>query len=716
MKNTMNVGTKSYTGLVVRNQEYAIRKAIYDAPTKILTREFIQNTMECEKVTKVCIGEIEVKGFSAKKFYIINNGKGMSAKEISNLREIYGSHKNPDGDLQGNNNTGARVISLKTNMLGTIFISKHNGEINGCIFTRDEKYNTDFRLISTKNKSIKGFINDKYNLMKDYSYLLGENCEDQDWTIVITLGNEKNQNTFIKPDAYANMDYENYVNELMLNRYYKKVNTFKDDTQMIEFFIDGKQIAFTKDAIDSVKGQSWEFSSNVAKYEVKYSENWGKVIPKSFIVYQNEMFEVVSQAYQNNPFIENSSSFMRDLGAINLRDNLSIVITPLKTKDFIMTHLRDQLKYNNEYKNEQVKLSHFIEDFRTCADASLKKLIEDSNKNKSFDNISKELMDELMNNLIDNDRDLSGKFKNHQKTKRTIKEKDDSIQVEENQIDNSFLDLLDKYPLIRYNLTLSSLEKNIPEEELKEMVKEFIKYSNKVCNKIKRNEMSNILDTLKVLLSKSNYLLTKSISNVLSDLTTIKSNIIDQEDTLNIYMDLIKYFLNELKHDIGESKSEDKNGLDNEHNTNILKPLEVDLLNKEDWNIIYKDIEKLEENKDRQASDFFAIYSDRRVSINIEHKFFTRIQEDFIEDYLKRNFVEDIDFIKDNFRKKVSVTFGYLCAYYNMFDFLVPEELVLKNEENNISSYLDFISAEHLLSSKLEITRVLERELKNTLL
>ena len=245
-------------------------------------------------------------------------------------------------------------------------------------------------------------------------------------------------------------------------------------------------IAFTKDAIDSVKGQSWEFSSNVAKYEVKYSENWGKVIPKSFIVYQNEMFEVVSQAYQNNPFIENSSSFMRDLGAINLRDNLSIVITPLNTKNFSMTHLRDQLKYVNN-KNEQVKLSHFIEDFRSYADASLKKLIEDSNKNKSFDNISKELMDELMNNLIDNDRDLSGKFKNHQKTKRTIKEKDDSIQVEENQIDNSFLDLLDEYPLIRYNLTLSSLEKNIPEDELKEMVKEFIKYSNKACNKIKRN-------------------------------------------------------------------------------------------------------------------------------------------------------------------------------------------------------------------------------------
>ena len=63
MNNTMNVGTKSYNGLVVRNQEYAIRKAIYDAPTKILTREFIQNTMECEKVTKVCIGEIEVNQY-----------------------------------------------------------------------------------------------------------------------------------------------------------------------------------------------------------------------------------------------------------------------------------------------------------------------------------------------------------------------------------------------------------------------------------------------------------------------------------------------------------------------------------------------------------------------------------------------------------------------------------------------------------------------------
>ena len=62
MKNTMNVGTKSYTGLVVRNQEYAIRKAIYDAPTKILTREFIQNTMECEKVTKVCKLQFQAGG------------------------------------------------------------------------------------------------------------------------------------------------------------------------------------------------------------------------------------------------------------------------------------------------------------------------------------------------------------------------------------------------------------------------------------------------------------------------------------------------------------------------------------------------------------------------------------------------------------------------------------------------------------------------------
>ena len=89
--------------------------------------------MSKKKVTKVCIGEIEVKGFSAKKFYIINNGKGMSLKEISDLREIFGSNKNPTRDLQGNNNTGARVISLKANMLGTIFISKHNGEINGWV-------------------------------------------------------------------------------------------------------------------------------------------------------------------------------------------------------------------------------------------------------------------------------------------------------------------------------------------------------------------------------------------------------------------------------------------------------------------------------------------------------------------------------------------------------------------------------------------------------
>ena len=94
MNNTMNIETKSRNGLVVRDQDFMISRIITDAPTKILTREFVQNTMECEKVTKVCIGEIEVKGFSAKKFYIINNGKGMSLKEISDLREIFGSNKN----------------------------------------------------------------------------------------------------------------------------------------------------------------------------------------------------------------------------------------------------------------------------------------------------------------------------------------------------------------------------------------------------------------------------------------------------------------------------------------------------------------------------------------------------------------------------------------------------------------------------------------------
>ena len=63
------------------------------------------------------------------------------------------------------------------------------------------------------------------------------------FAILLKLVNGLSRMSFIKDEyflndlsdnfPFLNMDYENYVNELMLNRYYKKVNTFKDDTQMI---------------------------------------------------------------------------------------------------------------------------------------------------------------------------------------------------------------------------------------------------------------------------------------------------------------------------------------------------------------------------------------------------------------------------------------------------------------------------------------------------
>ena len=709
---------KVYNGLNIKDADFAIKKEILEAPTKILTREFIQNTMECEEVTKVCIGEIEVKGFNEKKFYIINNGKGMNLTSISKLRDVYGSDKNIERRLDGNNNTGARIISLKANLLGTIFVSKCNGEINGCIFTRDNQYNVDFNIIDSSKKHFTGYTSDKYNILKDYSYLLGEDKLDQDWTIVITLGNQKNQNTFLKPDFFSKDDSENYIEELMLNRYYQKANTYKDDSKKIEFFIKDQKVEFTKDLIANVKGQSWEFTSPLAKYEVKHSENWGKIIPKSFIVYQNEMFEVVSQGYQNNPFIDNSSSFMRDLGAINLRDNLSIVITPLKSKDFTMNHLRDQLRYNSLEKNEQVKLSHFIDDFKTHADSSLKKMIEDSNKNKNFGSISKELMDELIQNLIESDVDLEGKSKKYQKKNKTKKNEDNIQEIETiEEKEKNFLYLLEEYPLIRYNVKQIAIEKNLSEEDLKERVREFIKYSRKQFNKIKKNELTDVLDTLKLLLNKSDSLSIKSVYNVLNDLTTIKVNVITNEEKLIDYTNLLLYFLEELKQDLGDNKVEDLNGVDNHHNINMIKPLDVDLLSKKDWITIFKDIEDLEENKDKKCFDYFAIYSKRNVSINIEHKFFKRLKEDFIEDYLRKNLIEDISYLEDGFETKIKTIMGYLCAYYTMFNFIVEEDLVLKeNDSIDLNAYINYLTAEHMLSSKLEISRVIERELKNSIL
>ena len=128
-------------GFEVEDKDFMWSRIIGDTPTDKVVREIFQNTMENENTNQVVCGEMKIKDMKGKKFYMINNGKGID--NIKKLEKLFGSEKNKDRKYNGNNNTGVRLMGAAANKLGTAFITKYNGVISAFFMNRpfENSYN-----------------------------------------------------------------------------------------------------------------------------------------------------------------------------------------------------------------------------------------------------------------------------------------------------------------------------------------------------------------------------------------------------------------------------------------------------------------------------------------------------------------------------------------------------------------------------------------------
>lgn len=657
--------------LKTRDENQRNQKDIELAPRDKVIREFYQNVIECPEATKAFVGPILVDGFDVPKQCFINNGRGMTAFQLFELHEIYGSHKNIDRDMNGNNNTGVRLTSLGANMLGTSYVSMFEGKINGCMFWRDEDYNPFFRMLSEDF--------DPYNLLKDYSDLLGGSKE---WTAVITLGMRKDQNTFLEP--VEGVIIENHNTLIIENRYYSQPMSKFDNQTPIKLNINGKEIIFYKELVDSVETVNYSFTTDEAHYEIEYSENWGEVIPKSGIVHKNELFDVRWQDQSIEKLISNSTSIMREIGAGNLKNELSIIIHPIVDSSTRM----DGYRVNVKKEGKDLTMSSFTKDLNRNMRPDLLKLIQDSNNNNNT-TTTLNIMSELLSNL----NDVSEVNGNPKITFEDI----EKVVVED--VELTELEKLElKYPYIKYDIDRFSELLSLTKDELRSEIKSFSK-GTKLLLKSSLKNPNIFKENIKTIISNSESIYTTSITNIVKDLIKLNKNGV--ENKAKVYFELIKLFLERLKNDIKDKK--DNKG-DCSSDIINLTPLEVEIISgdrflKETPNI-------------GDPLKTFGYYTERTIILNKDSLFVQK----WIEFVNLKCIEQKIANIDDQIAlDSLSDLMKYMGAYYNKFGVSATRDELRIECPEKLENRIFQMASQHMKSDLIFVKNTLNKELDLTI-
>lgn len=651
----------STQGFEVNEKNFMFAKLIGDAPTDKVLREIFQNTLENPNTSRVISGEIKVDGFLSKKFFMLNDGKGIT--NMVKLASLFGSEKNLNNDLRGNNNTGVRLMGSAANKLGIAFITKLDDMIGGILIDRPYKDNRVFEpVVHTMLEK----ENNIYGLVKDYGKQYGING---DWTMVICLGETSEQNTFKQPDYKSDLISNTYVADFIKNRYYSRPTTMMEGVYPIDLKIANNDLTFIDEELKKVDGIDFTFETNLAKYVVKYSDKFGKVIPKSAIVVENELFDVRADSYSFGNIVKNSINFMRDIGAYNIKDKLSIIAFPKNSLEIRMDNYRERLiapKTAHFIGSSNFTLRALTQDFIDNSPKKLRELIENSN-----DQINAEPSDELKESLL---KSLGNRYNDFDGIKIKSKRDSDKRKIENNIKDslkfkNPFVeDLLNRYPLIEYNIEDEAINLNKSIDELKLIIK---KYSKDVRKKMKLiliylNETNNkgIKDTSLELVKLSHDINAISLKNLFVGL-----NIEDRLSTplIEAYSIVSKIFIKELVKVITKDGVDGNQGKKQKKD---IRPLSVQFRTNLEWNKDHKNID----NKDLT----FALYNKFVLEINSDNEEFREILN-YIDHVCKSNNIPS-----DIGLESLKAILGLYGGYLNNFKIITESENLNLNEDERV--------------------------------
>jgi hypothetical protein len=187
--------TKAVTALQVANEDFLVASLIERCPKLMMIRELMMNALEAaqhapEGRRLVEISAIQMDG--ADKLAIWNTGPGMDDHELMKICNI-ASSLGKEMSLTGNFGMGAKVASLPSNQRGMRYRSCKNGRVHEVILCKRDGVYGRLRRYDPEMDTYVEVVDVTDNATWDGRPL------SEDWTEVVLLGNEPDQDTVRNP-------------------------------------------------------------------------------------------------------------------------------------------------------------------------------------------------------------------------------------------------------------------------------------------------------------------------------------------------------------------------------------------------------------------------------------------------------------------------------------------------------------------------------------
>ena len=334
--------------LTIANNNRAIEILWKEAPMLGMFPEFFKNAQEAIGSSTLYIDAVRFG--RTEKAILINDGKGMNEEDMMNLSKIFGDPKIENGKSEDNYNTGARLMSIRANNLGTVYVSKHNGIIrNTWLGLLDGEYVAEFNLPK---------------FMKDYGKEFGFNG---DWTAVILMGNSENQNTYLKP--YGNLTAKA---PFELQTWYRFVKP------SIDVYFKNKKFTPLFEAYSDAKHWVVEPEKGVKFHYRLVPKNLGAPV-NGILHYTNELFDVCVNSGRSNLY-KSANHLYAALGAVSVKDELSVIVELTKDYPAVQTNYRNSLQ--DPDTRAPIELVDFENKLEAYMPVELKEYIEEKNNSK----------------------------------------------------------------------------------------------------------------------------------------------------------------------------------------------------------------------------------------------------------------------------------------------------------------------------------------------
>jgi hypothetical protein len=209
--------SSAVTALQIADESFLVASTIERCPKTMMIRELIMNALEAASLAPlgrrlVEISAVEIDGGT--KLAIWNTGPGMDGGELRSICDIASSLRK-EKSLTGNFGMGAKVASLPSNQYGMRYRSCKAGRVHEVILCKRDGVYGRLRYVDQETGEYLEVIEVTECVANDGRSL------NEDWTEVVLLGNNRNQDTVNDPYNGDPVQERQWLATYLYHRFYR---------------------------------------------------------------------------------------------------------------------------------------------------------------------------------------------------------------------------------------------------------------------------------------------------------------------------------------------------------------------------------------------------------------------------------------------------------------------------------------------------------------